>query len=201
MPATPLSDISAEIRPLLHKLNATLSFENGVKVTFIAATSGEGTTTVATAFANVLHSESGKRVLLITDIYAKTGIVEAVTSGQDINVAVKKIGEGVFSGCWTASDEGRRLAGKMAQDKNVWKSLQEAFDVIIFDAPALQVASDGVAYAQISDATILVVAAESTRKQVVENLRDTLASAGAKIAGVVMNKREFHIPQNIYKNL
>ncbi len=200
--AKPNFDINAEISPLLHKLNAMVSFENGARVTFIAASPGEGTTTAALAFALALHREHGRRVLLVTNNgQARTGIVEAVTSGQDIQSALKQVDDGVFGGPWTASPEGRRQAGKIAQDGGFWKGLQSKFDVIVFDAPALQTASDGVGFAQISDTTVLVVAAESTRKQVVENLRDTLATAGAKIAGVVMNKRDFHIPENIYKNL
>jgi len=195
------TEINAEIRPLVHKLNSTLSSGNSVKVTFIAATTGEGTTTVATAFSLALHNESGKRVLLVSDNQTKTGIVETFISGKDINAAVKPVGEGVFGGSWTVSNEGRRQSGKTAQDEEFWKSLEGMFDVVVFDSPSLQAASDGVAFAQLSEATILVVAAESTRKEVVENLRDTLTSAGAKIAGVVMNKREFHIPESVYKRL
>jgi hypothetical protein len=195
------TDINAEIKPLIQKLNTALAFKGGAKVTFISASEGEGTTTIATAFALALHEETGKRVLLVSNGQAKKGIVETFLAGADVSTALKQVGAGVYGGCWTVSDEGRRHFGRVSLDKNFWSSLQSLFDVIVIDAPALQTGSDGVAYARISNATILVVEAESTRKQVVENLRDTLTAAGAKIAGIVMNKREFHIPESVYKHL
>jgi Mrp family chromosome partitioning ATPase len=194
-------DLKPALGPLVHRLNATLAWAKGAVVTFISAHGGEGTTTVARAFAAALHNETGKRVLLIANECAAPGIVETVASGQDVADALSETEAGFSCGTWASNDDGRAQSGKLVMDKMFWKSLKSMFDVIIIDAPALGNANEGVAYAQASNATVLVVEAEGTRKQVVENLRNTLESAGAKIAGVVLNKRKFYIPAKMYKRL
>ena len=197
-------DLSTEIKPLVHKLGATLTPGKGVVLTFIAARPGEGTTSVARSFALALNAETGKKILLITagaDKSISTGIVETISSGSDVTTALSHLASGIFVGRWAASAEGRAQAGRLIQDKGFWQSLHNSFDVVIIDAPSLQSSPDGIAFATASDSCILVVEAETTRKQVVENLRDTLTTAGAKIDGIVMNKREFYIPEKVYKRL
>jgi Mrp family chromosome partitioning ATPase len=89
----------------------------------------------------------------------------------------------------------------MLHDKAFWQSLRQSFDFVVIDAPSLKSSSDGIAFAQRADATVLVTSAETTRRHVLENLRDTLKNAGATISGIVLNKRKFYIPERIYKKL
>jgi Mrp family chromosome partitioning ATPase len=192
-------DIKSEIEPLIHKLNPSCTGKGAV-LTFIAARPKEGTSTVAKGFALAMH-EAGKRVLLIGNDEGMSGIVEAVAAGQDIATVLSTTDEGFIIGNWAATAEGLAHSTKLVQEPDFWKSIRTAFDIIVIDAPSLRKANEGVAYAQVSNATILVVAAETTRKQVVENLRDTLTAAGAKIAGMILNKRIFHIPQKVYDRL
>ena len=201
-----IPDLSAEIKPLVHKLGAPGGEEGGgVVLTFISARSGEGTTTVARSFARAVHAETGRKVLLIEGAADENamgnGIVELAAAGTDIASALSSIGPGISAGKWATSAEGKTRSGRVMQDKAFWQSLHDGFDIAVIDAPSLQDSQIGVAFAQVSNATVLVVEAESTRKEVVENLRDTLAAANAKVAGVVMNKRKFYIPEKVYKRL
>jgi len=82
-----------------------------------------------------------------------------------------------------------------------WKNLLDSYDSLIIDAPSLRTSFDGVAVAAKADATVIVVEAEKTPQPVIAHLRDTLAAAGAKTAGVVMNKRRYYIPGRVYKKL
>jgi Mrp family chromosome partitioning ATPase len=196
-----LLDLSAEIKPLIHKIGAS----GGTIVTFIAARPGEGTSTVARSFARAFNGDTGKKVLLIEtgedETASDPGIVELAASGRDADEAMINIGSGLFVGKWATSSQGKNASGRVIQDKKFWQSLSNDFDAVIIDAPALQTSLDGIAFAQASHQSVLVVEAETTRKEVVENLRDTLTSAGAKITGVVMNKRKFYIPERVYKRL
>jgi Mrp family chromosome partitioning ATPase len=199
-------DLSAEIKPLIYKLGSSPGAgEKASLITFISARSGEGTSTVARAFAKAVNAETGKKILLIIGSTNRTGtnagIVELAISAANISSVLTGIGSGVFSGCWVGSPQGQAQSGRVIQDQDFWLTLKKDFDVIIIDAPSLQASSDGIAFAQISDMTILVVEAESTRKQVIENLRDTLTTAKASIVGIVMNKRKFYIPARVYKRL
>jgi Mrp family chromosome partitioning ATPase len=194
-------DLSAEVKPLIHRLGIT----KPTILTFIAARSGEGTSTVARSFARAFNAETGKKILLIDadgdEAVQTSGIVESVVSGADLAEALTDTGFGFFVGRWTAGAQGKNASGQVIQDKTFWKELSTNFDVVIIDAPALQASADGIAFAQVSHRCVLVVEAEATRKEVLENLRDTLTSANARIAGVVMNKRKFYIPEQLYKRL
>ncbi|MGB9154714.1 MAG: hypothetical protein WCD70_16700 [Alphaproteobacteria bacterium] len=199
-------DLSAEIRPLIHKLGMATGEEGrGAILTFIAARRGEGTTTVARSFVQALNTETGKRILLIEagaeEDATGSGIVELAASGTNIAASLTEAGSGIFVGQWVASPQGRTQAGRIIQDKSFWQSLQNSFDVIVIDAPSLQSSSNGIAFAQASGSTILVVEAEATRKEVIQNLRDTLLAVNVKIAGIVMNNRKLYIPEKVYKRL
>ena len=197
---------NSEILPLIHKMGGVLSNGNPCVITFIAAQSGEGTTSIAASFAQNLHTDTGKKILLITsdvtslDNRATAGLVEHVISNGDISEIANQ-GIELLSIAWQTTTNGQLQSGRVLQDMAFWQKLRRMFDVVVIDAPALQKSSDGIAFARVADATIIIVEAESTRKEVIENLRDTLTAAGAKIAGAVLNKRNYHIPAHIYKRL
>ena len=105
-------DLSAEIRPLIHKLGMATGEEGrGAILTFIAARRGEGTTTVARSFVQALNTETGKRILLIEagaeEDATGSGIVELAASGTNIAASLTEAGSGIFVGQWVASPQGR----------------------------------------------------------------------------------------------
>lgn len=207
----PANDV--EINGLVQRLHLALAGPRGHIVAFIAACCGEGTSTIAQETAMALVAETGRKVLLLDagpleperfwsyglDPYK--GLVDVIAAGRPFNEAVSQIEHGVQFARWLGREEHRNIAGRLIHDEAFWNSLREAFGIVVIDAPARQFAPDGLALAARADATVLVVEAESTREAVVENLRDTLAAAGAKIAGVVLNKRRFYIPRRVYARL
>lgn len=208
-----MSDSNGEISSLVHRINLVLAAQDRHIVAFIAARSGEGTSTVARDFAEGLADETGRKVLLIdagpldkarciTDgIDPATGIVDTVAAGDQPAKVIHAIDHNVYLGRWMGKNENRALAGKLLHNAAFWASLQKEFDTIVIDAPSLQNSSDGIALATRADAVIMVIESETTRQPVIENLRDTLAAAGAKITGSVMNKRRFYIPDKVYARL
>lgn len=85
-----------------------------------------------------------------------------------------------------------------AQLLPAFPALREAFDLVVIDSPALERSYDSVLLAPHLDTSILVVEAEATRATVAQNLRDRILAVGGGVAGVVLNKRRFHIPKAIY---
>ena len=81
------------------------------------------------------------------------------------------------------------------------RELRPTFDLVVIDSPALQRAFTGVMLAPHTDANIMVVAAESTRATASRLLRDRLAESGGHTAGVILNKRRFHVPRAAYERL
>lgn len=208
-PAAPNAD--GEISTLVQRVNLTLLAKPKRIVAFIAARAGEGTSTIARAFAEIQAEETGHKTLLIDagtldserfmmdGINPSLGIVDL--AGSATGKSIHCVEENVYVGRWLGQEKNRHKAGRLLHDADFWAGLQEEFETIVIDAPALQSSSDGIALAVQADAVVLVVEAESTRQPVIEQLRNTLVAAGAKIAGSVLNKRRFYIPAQVYARL
>jgi Mrp family chromosome partitioning ATPase len=197
------------MRALLQRLSLSPQNRSMRIITFIAARPREGSLTIACDYASMLAAEAAQKVLLIDAAHLGRERFRAyganAADGQiDANLpdhAIPPAGTNVTIGHWVARPENRSLASRSAADPTFWEAFLASFDTIVIAAPSLQSSFDGVVLAARADAAVLVVEAESTPQAVVENLRDTLASAGARLAGVVMNKRRYYIPQRVYRKL
>jgi Mrp family chromosome partitioning ATPase len=79
--------------------------------------------------------------------------------------------------------------------------LRSAFDYVLIDSPPLNAYADGIGVAQLADGLVLVVEANSTRREAAALVADNLRAAQIKILGAVLNKREFPIPASLYHRL
>jgi receptor protein-tyrosine kinase len=79
--------------------------------------------------------------------------------------------------------------------------LREEFDFVIVDAPPLTRYADAIALGQLSDGIVLVLEAESTRREAALAAVENLRSSKIPILGAVLNKRRFPIPEKIYNRL
>ena len=75
------------------------------------------------------------------------------------------------------------------------------FDLVLVDAPPLTRSWQSVFAAPAVDVTLMVVEAEKTRAPTAINTMDRIAAAGGEVAGVIFNRRRFHIPRAIYSRL
>jgi capsular exopolysaccharide synthesis family protein len=79
--------------------------------------------------------------------------------------------------------------------------LRDEFSLIVIDTPPLTRYTDALAIGQLADGVVLVLEAETTRREAAQLAASTLRSAKIPILGAVLNKREFPIPAPIYKLL
>ena len=79
--------------------------------------------------------------------------------------------------------------------------LRKEFDFVIVDAPPLTRYSDAVVLSQLSDGLVLVLEADSTRREAASAVTENLRSAKIPILAAVLNKRTFPIPEKIYSRL
>jgi len=204
---------------LVQRLDMVLDVPHGRIVAFISARPGEGTSTVARDYARHLSDAVDHKILLIdagkldVDYFDHNNADPSITitdtraAGRDLEAAFHSLGHHVYLGRWAAPDSGqsrgrgRSAAVKLLNDDEFWAGLRESFGTIVIDAPSLKESPDGISLAAHADAVVMVVEAETTRQPVVENLRDTLTAADAKIAGIVMNKRRYYIPAKVYQNM
>jgi non-specific protein-tyrosine kinase len=70
----------------------------------------------------------------------------------------------------------------------VLEQLLATYDLIVFDSAPLELVADAAVLSSFLDATVLVVDAGRSRREVVRRARETLARAGARVLGVCLNR-------------
>ncbi|MGB6689734.1 MAG: CpsD/CapB family tyrosine-protein kinase [Terracidiphilus sp.] len=87
-----------------------------------------------------------------------------------------------------------RLKARLAE-------LRAEFDFVIIDSPPLTRYTDAMALGHLTDGLVLVLEANSTRREAAQMAAATLRSSNIAILAAVLNKRTFPIPDSIYKRL
>jgi polysaccharide biosynthesis transport protein len=79
--------------------------------------------------------------------------------------------------------------------------LRQQFDFIVVDVPALNQYADAAAVAKVCDGIIIVLEANSTRREAARKMTENLQMTNTPILGVVLNKRTFPVPESLYRRL
>jgi Mrp family chromosome partitioning ATPase len=79
--------------------------------------------------------------------------------------------------------------------------MRDEFDHVLVVAPPVNLYSDASLLGRLSDGFVLVVEANSTRREQALKARETLEAANVNVLGAVLNNRTFPIPEVIYNRL
>ncbi len=79
-------------------------------------------------------------------------------------------------------------------DPGYWDAMRSHVDTVVIDAPAADRNDMAIVLAPFVDATVLVVAAETTAANEPMILRDEIEAVGGRIAGVVVNRSTYKPP-------
>jgi capsular exopolysaccharide synthesis family protein len=179
------------------------------------ASPGEGSSRVACHLAMAFASDPRVRVALVDSdfhhpglhgylqVRQANGLYDTLHDGAETvkerikttawpNLAVVTSGEPPASRAFPVDplDVGRILQQLLSQ-----------FSMVIVDTAPVLVDSTAAAVASQCDGSILVVQAEQTRREAVQETQARLQQAGAHLLGAVLNKRQFPIPECLYKRL
>ena len=132
----------------------------------------------------------------------RAGLSEALSNGGPIRKYVQKLStpnlwflpSGRNSAPMAAVTSSSRLASRILE-------LRQEFRFALMDSPPVNIYSDALPLVQAADGVILVVAANSTRRDAACKAKACFESAGANVLGVVLNNRTYPIPQTIYNRL
>ncbi len=197
---------------LYQRIDSLLENEPHMAVQFSGVQPGEADSKMVCEFARVVSSKLRKKVLLLA-VSAKQGGLErfpgmptagwgAVLDGGSLDDAIAPVdGTTLSVGCIAGS--GASLPELLAspQAKEIMGALREQFDMIVVDAPALGLNSDGVMLATLVDGTLLIVESGKTRWQAIRNSMEQLEDQKARILGTVLTKQRHYIPGFIYRKL
>jgi len=102
-------------------------------------------------------------------------------------------------------------SGSVAQDAITWLNsdrmkerlteLRREFDYLVVNAPPLSAFADAMVFGQLLDGVVLVLEANSTRREAALRVTENLKTTKIRILGAVLNNRTFPIPEAVYKLL
>ena len=223
-------DLTSEMAALWAALGPAPAHRGRV-IQIVAATSGEGVSTVAREYARLAAVRARRPVWLVDADLAQQGQMDAVAAEPDRfgrlgKAAVATPDGSVFftvspqvtdregklvhparlltarpclgGRLWITRFAGEHLrSGQRAEpvaDARYWDALRKHADTVVIDAPAADRNDIAITLAPFVDATVLVVAAESTAAGEPLILRDQIEAAGGRIAGVVVNRSTYDPP-------
>jgi len=178
---------------------------DAIVVALTARTRGEGVSTVALALARSFARHGDGRVLLIdadgtgNDLVRRApgGIASIVHGPDDLNVQeeIHSIDDWDVDLLAVSAADGRLLEGPQWED--FFSAMRTRYDVIVVDAGSLQQGLVHI-WSAVASQLLLVVDTTRTTVQALERLAKELKSAKLAMSGVVLNKREYPIPQFLY---
>jgi len=188
--------------------------EESIKtILFTGTAHGNGTSTTAVSFATTLARDCHLNVLLLDvnlrcpslhdvfNIEPNHGLSNLLTENKKPPF-FKKVGHGdlyvIPSG---GKHSGPLTLFESKRFDDFLKKVRKDFAYVILDAPPVNSYSEPRVIGTKVDGVILVIESGKTRKQVAIRAKQELEEAGAKVLGVILNRRKHYIPEWIYKRL
>jgi capsular exopolysaccharide synthesis family protein len=165
---------------------------------------GEGTTTVALGLAMALAKERDARVLLVEGNFRSPSFSSVLPLTSEVGALDFAAGRATPEALATRLEQLNlsviAAGAALRPDANVEVievlvgRLQSQFDFIVIDAPPVNSYADASVLATKIDGVILVVEADRTPVAEAEAAKRQLDRVGARILGVVLNRRRSYIP-------
>jgi protein-tyrosine kinase len=182
-------------------------------IVFFGTALGDGTTLTAVNFAKNLAIDQGVRVLLadlnfrhpslhqVFHIETDTTIFDFV-NGKDVQVIPQSIPSARLHVLTSTAQKASAPAIYESPRFDVFlKMMTETYDYVVLDAPPVPVYPETCIIASKASGAVMVVNSGKTRTQTAKRAKSNIEQSGGKILGVVLNRREFYIPQWLYKHL
>jgi protein-tyrosine kinase len=180
-------------------------------ILFTSSNPGEGTSTLLVNFAKELAA-SGEKVIIIDtnlrnpilhkllNIENIEGMAEALDKRKPLIETIKKTATENLRIITHGKQSEGTLAGFSSDTiKPIINELKSHADWILFDSPPIHQYSDAAVLANEVDGVIMVIQAENTKWAVAQSARDKIKRENTQILGAILNKKQFHIPNLIYK--
>lgn len=180
-----------------------------VTVAFTAASSGEGVSHVVRSLGADLATFTRRRVLIAeaqrlqklrvtdcplmphscapTDVDNLWVLPESVSTDLSVRFADVK------------QQQALRRRDELQHGVNYLTITRDNFDYVLIDCPALNRTADASVLAPLVDGVVVVVKADSTRRDQIRRAQQAVEMADGKLLGYVLNRRRYPIPKWIYR--
>jgi protein-tyrosine kinase len=206
------------IREETHKLAQSIFLMGGVDsprvVTFAGIEEGAGCTWLCAHVADILASQGMGSVCIVDANMHKPSMVNlfGASTGQGLSDALSRggpirefakpvMGENLWllsSGSFEADmAESAGLLNSETMKVRVME-LRNEFDYVLIDSAPMNTNAEGVLLGQLADGLVLVLEANSTRREAAVRITESLHASNVRVLGAVLNKRTFPIPESVY---
>jgi Mrp family chromosome partitioning ATPase len=183
-------------------------------VTFAGVDQGDGCSWVCARASEMLADQVSGTVCVV-DANLRTpslhehfrfengvGFAEAVKSTKPIHEFARRA-SGSHLWLITAGGGGNAPNGALnpARLRARIGELRNEFDYVLLDTPPIHLYGDAVLLGQLTDGMIVVVGSNSTRRESARMAKESVEAAKIPILGAVLNRRQFPIPEAIYRKL
>ncbi len=201
-------EVLREMMALRVSLDVTLRDRSPRIVLFASPQGGEGTSTIALQFAQVLARDSGLRPLLV-DAHVHRPAYEEDPATRCARPSPRLL-EGapepsvVASNLFVAPVPDEQRQSGLYQPAALRALLEQAsgnHDWIVIDGPPVLDSPDTAAIGSIADGVVLVLQAGRSKRPVLSRAVDLLRKSGAQVLGSVLNRRVLEIPEFIYRRI
>ncbi len=183
------------------------------KVIMVASSfENEGCTTTALNLAKALAGDEKTKVLLVDGnlrspslhqvfgLSKKNGLVDILRGENKAEEVIKKtnIDNMFVVTCGELNSNLSNMYDNCRVMRPVFEQFKKHFGFVVVDTSPVILYPDSISLSSKVDGVIFVVEAEKTRWEVVEEAKEHLEKAGARILGGVLNKRKYYLPKAIY---
>lgn len=175
------------------------SFDKEYRVIVVTSSEpGEGKSTTAGNLALSIAQDNKKVILIDCDLRKPSihkkfkisnlvGLSDVMVGKEELTKVVHRYNKNlvVLTSGKIPPNPSEMLSSKTMS--NLIESLKETFDYIILDTPPVQAVTDSQILSTKADGTILVVRADRTEKESVQNAVNLLKKVNANIIGTVLN--------------
>jgi len=203
--------ITEELKNMKLYIRSISDQKNIRTILFTSSNPGEGTSTILVNFANEIAT-SGETVIIVDtnlrnpilhklmNVENTEGLAEAIDKKKTLIEIIKKIDTENMQIITHGKQSEMTLTGFSPDTiKPIIKELKSHADWVLFDSPPIHKYSDAAILANEVDGVIMVVQAEKTKWEVAQSARDNITKGKAKILGAILNKKQMHIPNLLYK--
>jgi len=183
-------------------------------ILFIGLQGGEGVSTIVREFARMAAARLDKTVLIMDaahhnpsqhfyfDIKGGAGWKDVMGKGEPVDKACHQSGDTkLFLSPISPEHALTPRVYDHSAATGFLEELEKKYDFILIDSTPAVLSPDGIAISRFAHGVVLVMEAERTRRQVIENVKSKIARNGGNILGIVFNKRRYYIPEFIYRRL
>ena len=214
-PSTPALGVAGPVREEIAKLVLNLfqlpGAQNPRQVVFAGVESGAGCSWMCARVGEVLASQINGSVCVVDGNLRSPGLHEqfavdnlfglsdSLLQTNPVHQYVQQLSRKNlwFLSCGSAIENWQE---KLASDRMEFrlKELRAAFDYVLVDVAPMNVCNDGIVLGSAADGIVLVLKANSTRREATQKAMRELKAANIRTLGAVLNQRTFPIPDRIY---